>query len=280
MALKAEVKKKIADLLKIKEADFDAALKDANEVDLEIPGNLQVLTEEELTTRDANMKKEGEKAGREIGMKEVKKAAGLPEDAPARDPGKLAQAIAEKATADAGIKVDEKVRQLDDQVKLLQREVQDKEQAIVQEKQRASAVEIDRDILAAFPKERASTLTDQEYLTLIKANYTFERAADGSIQAKKDGELVREKGTQNPRKVSDVVGDIFTERTGWKAEDKGGGVPPGGRGGSGAPPTGGYTKLSEIRERFKAEGKNELGEEFQNEVSKAAAANKDFKFDA
>ncbi len=269
--LKAETKKKIATLLKIKEADLDTAIKDEKEVDLAIPEDLEVLTKDELETRDTNQKKLGETEGREKGIKEVKKAAGLPEDAPSKDPVKVAQAIIEKANKDANVKPDEKVAQLTEQVTLLQKQIGEKDAEIQTTKKTASEASIDRKILAAFPKERSSTLTDDEYLTLIKANYSF-KEQDGSIVVEKDGKPVRDPKTTNPLGLSDAVSGIFKDRKGWLGEEK---PIPGGRG-SGDKPAGGFTKLSELKQHFTGAGKSLLGEEFSSAVQQAAKDNKDF----
>lgn len=273
MALKAEQKKQIASLLKIKEADLDKAITDEAEVELAIPEGLNVLTAEELETRDETQKKLGEKAGREIGIKEVKKAAGLPEDAPSKDPVKVAQAIVEKATKDAKIEPNEKVTQLTDQVGLLQKQLGEKDTEIEGLKTTASQASLDRKILSAFPKNRATTLNEDEYLTLLKGGYKFTEQ-DGKIVVEKDGKPMRDSKTTDFLPVSEALTQIFTERK-WISEGE---QTPGGRGGSGgAGGNGKYTKLSEIKAEFDKQGKSTLGEEFSNAVAKAAKDNADFK---
>lgn len=271
--LDATTKKKIATLLKIKEADFETALKDEKEVPVTIDENLQVFTKEEIETRDTNQKKLGEDAGKEIGMKAVKKAAGLPEDAPSKDPAKLAQAIIDKGVADAKVEPNKKVTELTEQISLLQKQVGEKDKELETSKSQASQAAIDRKILAVFPKERNSTLTDDEYITLLKSVYTF-KEDNGNITVEKDGQVLRDSKTTNPLNLSEAVKTIFTDRK-WIAEEGGG---TGGRGGKDKsdPRTGKYTKLSELKEDFQKQGKNMLGEEFSNAVKKAQTDNKDF----
>ena len=270
--LKAETKKKIATLLKIKETDLDAAIKDEKEVDLTIADDLHVLTNEELETRDNNQKKEGEKTGKEIGIKEVKKAAGLPEDAPAKDPAKVAQAIIDKATTDAKVKPDEKVIQLTDQVKLLQTQLTEKDGEITKEKEIASSASLDRKILAAFPKERSSTLTDDEYITLIKAGHVF-KELDGKIIIEKDGKPLRDAKTTNPLTLAEGMKHIFTERKGWLGEAT---IVPGGRGDDDGKPPAKFTKLSEVKKHFEDQKKSMLGDEFKAVVATATKDNPEF----
>lgn len=271
MALKAETKKKIAEYLKIKDTDLDAAIKDEKEVDLPIPEDLQVLTKDELETRDSNNKKTGETAGREMGMKEVKKAAGLPDDAPSKDPVKLAQAIVNKGLADAKINPDEKVGQLNEQVQLLQTQLLAKDTEVANTKKLAADAALDRSILAAFPKERGSNLNDEDYLTLVKRTYTF-KEHDGKIIVEKEGKVLRHANTQDPLPLAEAVGGIFTERK-WVGEEK---IVPGGRGGGNNLPAGGFTKLSDLKKHYADQNKSMLGQDFAQDVEKAAKDNKDF----
>jgi hypothetical protein len=272
MALKKEAIEKIAKLTKIKTADLEAALKDEKEVDVTIPEDITTFTNDELESRDQAQKKLGEKDGREIGIKEVKKAAGLPEEAPSKDPVKVAQAIIDKATTDAKVKPDEKVTQLTEQVNLLQKQLGEKDNEVTQHKTAAQQEALNRKILTAFPKERASHLNEDEYLTLLKGQYQF-KEVDGAIIVEKDGKPLRDPKTTNPLPLTDAVKSIFTERK-WVEEGGAGGA--GGRGGAGSSGSGKPTKLSDLKAKFTAEGKNLNGEEFSKAVMAAVKEDKDF----
>jgi len=269
MAFKKETLAKIVSILKIKEADFTAALTSDTEVDLEIPA-VQTFTDEELNTRDENKKNDGIKAGKEIGAKEVRKAAGL-EDEVGKDPAKIAQAIIDKAVKDANLKPDEKVKQLNDQIATLQNTVLQKDTelntVITQAKQSA----LDNKILAAFPKNRAETLTDGEYLTLIKSQVSIEEQ-DGKLIAKKDGVIIQDK-LANPLPLTDVITNVFTERKWVAAEGN-----PGGGAGRGGGDKGGtkVTSLKELTAKYEADGKSIQGAEFSNELAGLVKENKDF----
>lgn len=275
MALTAATKKRVASLLKIKEADLETALKDEKEVDLAIAEDIEVFTKEELETRDKTQQNEGIKAGKEIGIKEVRKAAGI-EEGGSKDPAKVAEAITAKVAADLKLKPDEKVTQLTDQVNLLQKQLSEKDAAIETANKTASEAALDRRILAAFPKDRSSALEDDEYLTLIKATYQFKQV-DGKDTIEKGGQVLRDAKTTNPLDLNAAVGSIFSERKGWKGEAK---DVPGGRGGNDGKPTAGFTKMSELKEHFKSQGKSMLGDEFRDAVKQAADANKEFDMNA
>ncbi len=272
--LKAETKKKIATYLKIKETVLDAAIKDEKEVDLELPEELTVLTKEELEQRDTAQKNDGIKAGKEIGIKEVRKAAGI-EEGGSKDPAKVAEAITAKAVKEAKVAPDEKVNQLTEQVTLLKTQLTEKDTAIAQATQTAATASLDRKIMAAFPKDRDNKMDDDDYLTLIKKNHTF-KEVDGAIVVEKDGKPLRDTKTTNPLALGEAVKTIFTERTWIGAQQQ----QPGGRPPGGGPPAAGFTKLSEVKKHFTDQGKSMLGEEFKAIVDKAVSDNKEFDMNA
>lgn len=270
MALKKETIDAIASHLKIKSADLETAIKAEAEVDLTLTAELTVLTKEELETRDTNQKNEGIKAGKEIGVKEVRTAAGL-EEGLGKDPKKIADAIIEKAVKDAKIVPDEKVKQLTDQVGLLQKQLTDKDVEITAEKDRANGIQIDRQILASMPKNRAEHLTDDEYLTLVKP---FVKTVDGKLIIEKDGQPLRDAKTQNVLDLSAGLTSVFTERKGWLKEQQ---VTPPGRGGQDGKQGTFYASMSELQKDWEAQGKSINGAEFSAELSRVMKENPEFK---
>lgn len=267
--LKKETLAAIASHLKIKESDLETAIKDANEVDLTLTPDLTVLTKEEIEARDLNQRNDGIKAGKEIGVKEVRTAAGL-EDGIGKDPAKIAQAIIDKAVKDAKVPTDAKVQQLTEQVTLLQKSVGEKDVAIAAEKERANGIQTDRQILASFPKNRADHLTDDEFLTLVKP---MVKTIDGKLVVEKDGQALRDTKTQNVLDLSTALTSVFTERK-WVKEAPG--APPG-RGGGDPKPGNFYGKLSELTTAWEKEGKSINGAEFSSELARVMKENPEFK---
>lgn len=273
MALKKETLQAIATKLKIKEAELEAAIKDEKEVDLAIPEDLEVLTKAELEQRDTNQKNEGIKVGKEIGVKEVRTAAGL-EETVGKDPKKVADAIVEKAVKEAKVEPDKQVTQLKEQVGLLQTQLTAKETEIGTFKQKATEAALDAKILTAFPKNRVSTLNDSEFLTLIKSSISIEEV-DGKLQVKKGGEILRDPKTTNPLGLEEAITNVFTERK-WIDATPGGGT--GGRGGKDEPGggTGVFTKMSEFKKHYEDQGKSITGQEAQEHLAQIMKDNKDF----
>ncbi|MDP4151187.1 MAG: hypothetical protein Q8943_17405 [Bacteroidota bacterium] len=276
--LKAADIKKIAGLLKVKAEDLTTAIKDDKEVEFAVPDGLTTLTTDELETRDKNQKEDGIKAGKEIGIKEVREKAGL-ESSVGKDPEKIAAAIGAKALADAKIEPDKKVKLLEEQVAQLQGSLTKKDGEIATIKQTASSIAKDRKLLAAFPKNRADILSDEQFLTLVKGELSIDEV-DGKEVVKKGGEVLRDAATKNPLTLEAAVTSLFKESKGWLAEGgAGGGGASGGRGGGdgGKQPT--FTKKSEVIKHYEDQGKSvngAAGVEIANKLSELKKANPDF----
>lgn len=264
--LKKETITKIAAFLKLKEVDLTAAITDEKEVDVVLPEDLHTLTTAELETRDTSQKNEGIKAGKEIGFKELKKAAGLPEEAPSKDPVKLVEAITTKAIADAKIPSDAKVTELTTQNQLLTQKLSEKDAEIETERKKSAQVTTDRQILTAMPKNRADLFADDEYLDVIKTRHIKE--LDGNlVVVGKDGEPLRDPKTTKPLDLSAGLLSVFTERK-WVAGE---GQAAGGRGGKDEKPAAGvFSKKSEVIAHYEAQGKSINGEAGAEIVAKIA----------
>ena len=167
------------------------------------------------------------------------------------------------------------VKELTERVNVLTRTVSDKEAEVGQLKQQASTIQQDSQILASFPKNRAETLKDSEYLTLIKSSLVI-KTQDGKTIIEKNGQELRDK-LGNPVPIVQAIGDIFTERK-WVAEESGGG---GGRGaGDSNGKTGTFSKRSEVIAHYEKQGKSINGEFGQEITAKLAELKKaDAEFD-
>lgn len=272
--LKETVITAIAEKLKIDPAKFKTAITATDEQDVEIPSDIHILTTEELATRDENKLSDGKRVGREIGIKEFRKAAGL-DDSLGKDPEKIIQAISAKVIADAKIEPDKKVTELTQQITTLRSTIAEKDTEISTLSQRSAEVANDTKLLAAFPKNRSSVLTDQEYLRLLKGKITIKQDEKGNDVVELDGKVAQDK-LANPLPIADVVNSIFTERSGWIDGSAGGSGGAGGRGAGDNGSGGVITKKSELIAKYEKEGKNMNGTEFIAELQQLAKENKEF----
>jgi hypothetical protein len=246
------------------------AIKAEAETDFEVP-EVTVFTQDEITSRDEQKlsegKKEGQKAGenigKEIAVKEMKRSFGV--EFEGKDLTKLVETVkTQLAKGDEGLK---------EQVKLLQRNLEEKETALVEKDKAAQAAMFDAELLSELPANRFNLISDKEQLSLIKGSVEF--SEDG---VKFNGQILRDPKTQNPLPRKQALEQIYAEKK-WVNQD----VPvPGGRGGGNTPPVLKPTKTSEVKTQWQKEHP-ELGfatAEFQQHLMTIAKeVGKDFEFD-
>lgn len=271
--LSKETLKTIASKLKLKVEDLESAIASTDEVKVDIP-ELTVLTAEELTARDENIGKtkynEGKTAGVEMGVKELKNELGLEFDG--KDIKSLVKAVETKTLNDAKIEPNKKVEELNTVVANLQKTIAEKETEKTQLINQLQTTSLNTELLTMMPSNRLNTLSDNEYLTLIKANYEIVEE-DGKKVIKKDGNIIRNATTQSPLDPKEVITNFFTEKKLITTTQGSQGGQGGGNSGGNA---GVFTKLSELSEKFQKEGKNVQGSEFATAVAEARKANPEF----
>lgn len=273
MALKKEALTKIATLLKIKQADLEAAIKDEKEIDVTIDEKLTVLSEAEVTTLKNNEYNNGKEKGVEMAVKEAREKLKLEFQGKTIDG--LVEAAQKKAVADAKVEPNEKVTQLEQKVTTLQTTVQDYEKQIAAKDTEVDRVHVNSELIKHIPAfgENGPAMTHDDVIAMMeRSGFTFKRE-NGKTITYKDGKQVQDK-LSNAKEAKDVLTEFMVEKKLITKE-----LTPGGRGGSDAKPAGGYSKLSEIKAKFIAEGKSQLGDEFSSAVEAAAKENKDFKMD-
>jgi len=273
MALKTADK----DKLKALHLDVDkliAAITATEEVDFAVP-EVTAFTAEQLETRDntkvAEGKRigepEGEKKGKELAAKALKKKFGIEDES--KDLDKVVDLVnAKVATGDQGLK--EQVAALLKDKETLQGTIAEKDKVI-------AGAKFDNDLLSFFPANRGNGLADDERLAIIKSKFQFE-TVDGKVVAKRDGQTITDPKTHAPLPVKDVIGNYFTERK-WVGEG-----PTGGRGGDDTPPPGGGGTGIKTRSAAEAQWKKEnptgnpVSPEFQTYLDNVAKDVTDFDY--
>lgn len=276
--LKKDQIAQIAKFLKIKETDLQTAIADEKEVDLTLP-EISTFTTDELATRDKNQKSQGYNEGKTTGVemliKEQKEKHGL--EFEGKDVDKLIDSIKTKTLTDAKLSPDKKVEELNKALETVQSNliVLQTEKSELENKLKTQS--LNSSILSVFPANRIATLKDDESLLLLQREYTFVEE-DGKLVAKKGNEIVRDKTTQAPLEVKDVIADYFKTRN-WLSEEDPGNTDKTGRGGNNGKPVV-YLKLSDIEKSFTEQGKSLTGEEFNQAVAEASKSNANFDLNA
>lgn len=260
--LNQETLNKIASLLKLDAKKLSEAIADEKEVAVAIDEKLQVYDDAALNTRDRNKYNEGKKAGEEMLVKEIKRKHSIEVDGD--DADKVVEAIITKVKKEAGGSASDKEKDLESKIEQWKNKHKEAEQKLTLAEQKASEAALDRELLASFPKNRDSKLSDDEYLFLVKKTLEIEEK-DGKRIVKKEGKVLENDKTLEPISLRDAIEGHFNDRK-WVSDGDGGSggadKKPGGGGGNGKPGGGAgkFTKMSEINAYLTENGLDAKGE--------------------
>lgn len=274
MALtKADIAK-LAALSKLSVADLEKAIAEKDEVPLTIAEGLQVFTGDELNTLQKNKYDAGSIAGIEIAVKDAKTKMGLEFTGKTIDG--LVDAATKKAIAEANKNPDQRVVELQGKIDALQGNVSKYETTIAEKEAAMNSLrdtfELGKHVPA--PKEGGVAYSQDEVIAIMKMRgYDFKRNSEGKMEPYKAGEVMRDK-LGNAMPLGDVVTGFMKEAR--YITDEEGLDNPGGRGGKDKTGGGKITKMSQLKAKFQAEGKNLNGEEFSKAVEALAVADPNF----
>lgn len=272
---------KKADKLKLKAYGFDvdklvAAITAEDEQDFAVP-EIKTYSDEDLATRDENVKKEAEKAGYEKGKgvgkelvrKDIIKKYSLTE-VDEKDTEKLFTAL-DKVVGGGDAATSERIN-------LLQKDKEKLESDLLTEKENNAKVLFDTELISSFPSGRKTDMTDKDYLMLVKNNLEFGKDDAGLTFVKKDGQILRDTKTQGYIAPKDAVSSFFTERKFISEKE------PGGRGGNDNPGGngGGIKTMTQAQDQYIKDNPagNLLSPDFHTYVSQVAKDTTDFNYDA
>lgn len=273
--LKKEIIEKLATLVKLPAAELETAIKATDEVDVKIPEGLTTFTEAEVTTLKNNEYKNGKEKGTEMLVKETKDKLGL--DFQGRTLDGLLDAHAKKVLADAKIEPQKKVTELEEQLATVKGTAKTLQEQLAAKDKEIEGVKIHGELAKYVPApgENGPAIGADDVIALMKASgYGFE-LKDGKMVATKDGKVLQNNLSEALPPAEVVTGFLKEKKLIAEAAQQ-----PAGRGGAGSGKAVKVTKLSELTEQFKAQGKNTLGEEFNKAVEAAAKDNPEFDMNA
>jgi len=269
--------KQAMDWLKANKIDVDALVKAhtaEEETEVTLPTG-KILTDEQLTERDSNVKlaaiKEGEDKAIEIAKSELKKR-GL--EVQGSRWGDIVNEVNEKINKDK----DGKLQQLQEQNSLLLKDNEKYKNEATEAVNRVGKAEFEFGVLASLPKNDLG-LSPKETLAVLQMRGFEPVKGDKGVMWNKNGEPIKDGATHAPMADTDAVKHIWGE-LGWKTEA----APAGGRGitGTGATGTGGIATMADAKKAFKAANPNTgiVSPEFEAFVDAAAKSNPAFDYAA
>lgn len=277
----------IAKLFKVEEKILTDAIANKDEVPIETIDNatLQVFTDDEITARDTNTKtaakNEGIKVGKELLIKDLKDKHGI--EGEGKDPETFLTNFKTKVLKEAKIEPNTQITELNNQIKVLQKNLETKDTEVSAAGMKASQAELSMNMLSSMPA-RNTAFSDSDYLTLIKSRIS-QKVEDGqTLYLDAAGEVFRDPKTGKALDLKASMAKIFADNPAWApADPKDGGK--GGRGGKSTDPkTDGGTgdipvTYSEAEAAWKSQGKHVNSSDFALYVGKLKTDNKDFKMD-
>lgn len=253
-----------------------AAVTAEDEQEFEVP-EIKTYSDEELTARDENVKKEADKAGydrgksvgKELLAKDIATKFSL-KDVDLKDPKAVIAAL-ETISSGGDAATTERIN-------LLTKDKEALEAKVLEIQQNAEKAMFDTELISSFPAGRKADMTDKDYLLLVKNNLEFGKDDTGATFVKKDGQILRDSKTQGYIAPKDAVASFFAERK-FVGEQQ-----QGGRGGNDNPGGGGggIKTMSQAQKQFLSDnpGGNLLSPEAQAYYESAAKETTDFNWDA
>lgn len=271
--LKKEDIKAVATLLKIKEADLEAAIADEKEVDLKIDAKLQTFDETELQTVKSNSYKEGKKAGVEMEVDELKKELGY--DFQGKTIKGLIDFNKKKVLEDAKIEPEKKVTELQEKLTTVQNSYKQLETKLAEKDNEVATTKTKSEVFKHIPSfgDEGPAFDQEDVYNMMRTKGFEFKIEEGKVVAYKDGKQVQDK-LSNPTDVKEVVNGFLMEKK-LITEEK----VIAGRGDKTHKQTSKFATLSELKKHYQEQGKNLLGSEFSEAVQKAAKENPEFAMD-
>jgi hypothetical protein len=275
MAIKKESLIKL--LVRLKIAEDDAKAKDLieaqEEKEVSIPDATKVFVGDEFTTATANLKNEGIKIGKEIGIKDLKEEAGL--DFEGKDPKKFISEFKAQVLKDANVSVDDKVKDRDKTITelkaALKKEQDEKADAI----SKATAIRKDVDLLRILPKDRDDRFGDDHWLTVVKSELQFLEEDGKPIVKDRQGNVIKD-GQFNAVSYETAMADLFKTKNWNKVEQDQQKKGPGFDDSKKVP--GAINNMKEFKAYCESQNWNIKGQEAQAKLAEVTKANKDFNF--
>lgn len=275
MAIKKESLIKLLVRLKIAEDDAKAKeiIESQEEKEAAIPDTIKLYTTDEFTTATANLKNEGIKIGKEIGIKELKEKAGL--DYEGKDPDKFITEFKAYVQKESNISVDDKVKDRDKTINelkaALKKEQDEKAEAIG----KATAIRKDADLLRILPKDRDDRFGDEHWLTVVKSELQFLEEDGKPIVKDRQGNVIKD-GQFNAVSYETAMADLFKTKNWSKPEQDNQKKGPGFDDSKKVP--GAINNMKEFKAYCESQNWNLKGQEAQAKLAEVTKANKDFNF--
>jgi hypothetical protein len=276
MAIKKESLQKLLVRLKIAEDDAKAKeLIDAQEEkDIAVPDTLKIYTVDEFTTATANLKNEGIKIGKEIGIKELKEKAGL--DFEGKDPEKFITEFKASVQKESNISVDDKVKDRDKTINELKAALKKEQDEKTDALKTKDQIVNDTNLLRKLPKDRDDRFEDDHWLNVVKSELQVSIEDGKEIVKDRQGNVIKD-AQFNPVSYETAVSDLFKTKKWIKAQEQQKPKGPGFDDSTKVP--GAINNMKEFKAYASSQGWDLKGQEAQAKLAEVTKGNANFVFE-
>jgi len=259
--------KELESSLKLEEGTLENAIKNEESVKVDLQEGLVIRTKEEEETLMSNkqneFKTEFHTAGREIAIKEAKRALGLEFEGKTMD--NLLDAHKRSVLEEAKVEPTKKIEELEGSLTKLRGDLTTKEEEIETLNRTFKAEKQKTEINSRVSANIKGDLTigKDDALTLFNNKFQTELTDEGALLVKKDGKVLKD-NLESPRGVEDIMKEFLTPF----AKPNEGGTGGGDEGGSSGAAT---SNLEKFTKKLEKEGIKSNTLEFQERMGKAIA---------
>ena len=197
----------IEQTLQLPEGTLLQAIESQEVVKVELP-ELEVFKKEDYNARIENLKSTFQKQGQDFLIKEAKQKFGLEFEGKSIDT--LAEKLRAKALEEAKVEPNEKVKELQSDLEKLRKNLEEKDNLIIQKetefKQNEKKRLIKDTLLSKMNIE--TSIPKEDVLTILQSKYEIDVENDNII-FKQNGEVLKNNTTLNPKTVAELYAPFF-----------------------------------------------------------------------
>lgn len=210
----------IEQTLQLPEGTLLQAIESTEVVKVELP-ELEVFKKEDYNARIENLKNTFQKQGQDFLVKEAKQKFGL--DFEGKSIDTFAEKLKAKALEEAKVEPNEKVKELQNDLEKLRKNLEEKDNLIIQKetefKQKEKKRFIKETLLSKINVE--TSIPKEDVLTILQSKHEIDIEND-TIVFKQNGEILKNSTTLNPKTIDEVYAEFLPnyakQPTGGKGE--------------------------------------------------------------
>ncbi len=255
----------IEQFLKLPEGSLKAAIESEEEIEVGLPEGLITMTEEDKSIRETNLKREHEKAGAEIAIKEYRNKLGLQFEGKTMD--NLLTAYEESIKSKQTEEPNKRIKSLESDLEQMRTNFQTKQQEVESLSGQISSIKnesvINNTIMQSLPEGAALSISKDDVFMLFKSKNNI-GVEEGKVVLLDGDQIVKDPTSLEPISINDKMQEFIKPYVKAVEGGSGGGDEPG------AGSTG--DDFESFMEEMEGQNISANSERFNQEMNKRIAA--------